>query len=292
MDLYFQAAAVCLAGAALAYLIYVMMTPAQMFAPMIEATNDKIQARLDNAVNLDISSFNNNTSVPGTAILPLIQDASTNELAVLIQTRAAKGLVVNYGPQLRSPQGKTLALGSFGHTGIGSESEFEKQFVTTVANLFESPQGTGGSAMGNAAYFSSDAATVYPKLADNATTPIGVSVATGLPSTNDPILNFWDPFVETYADAQLKGRTYSATGYLFTPDILRTNMPKNDNRSYALTGGNVYYINPGSSFYTTYILDSTQNIVGLYIEEHGCDTKAGILAEAMKACGYLTETFN
>lgn len=293
MDLYFQAAAVSLAGAAFAYLIYVMMTPAQMFAPVIEATNAKIQARLDMAVNLDISLFNNSISIPGTAILPLLQDADSNNLAVFVQTRAGKGLVTNYGPQLRSAADTTIELGTHGKTGItANASDFEKQFVIPIRALFSPGAITASVPMGDQSYFENTAAETYTKVTVDATAPIGMTLSTGLQSAHDPVLTFWDPFLPTYVEAEKRGRTYSATGYLFTPSILRTNMPSNLNRSYALTQGNVYYVNPGSQFYTTYILDATQTVVGLYVEEHGCDAKAAILAEAMKANGYLTETFN
>lgn len=304
MDLYFQAAAVSLAGAAFAYLVYVMMTPAQMFAPMIEATNSKIQFRIDNAVNLDISLFNNGVAVPGTAVLPLLQDASTNNLAVFVQTRAQKGLVVNYGPQLRSAQASKVELDVYGYTGITSPTDFETNFVTTVYQLFNASGDTGAvvagskkmgsEALGGTGSYAGadDASAKYIALTEDTASPCGISFDTGLPSLNDPVLNFWDPFVPDYATAAKKGRTYSATGSLFTADILRTNMPRNDNRSFALTRGTVYHVNPGSNYYTTYIIDATQKVVGLYVEEHGCDAKGALLAEAMKACGYISETLN
>jgi hypothetical protein len=287
-----------------------MMTPAQMFAPLIDATNEKIQARLDNAVNLDISLYNNAVAVPGTAVMPLIQDASTNKLAILVQTRAQKGIVVNYGLRLRDPIATDLMLSNYAYAGVTGAgaggapiaTNFERHFCSPVSVLFGVRNTAGSCQMGTNEITLADGGGTWGNAHANEwyifctdLTAVGrksPGVDREIRSQGgDPLLSFWDPFVKDYEYAVQRGRTYDATGYLFTNCILRSNMPTNDNRAYSLTQGSPYYVNPSSTFYTTYVLDSTQAIVGMYIEEHGCDISVGILGEAMKAAGYITDTF-
>ena len=314
MDLYFQAAAVMLAGAALAFLIFVMMTPAQMFAPFISDTNRLLQARIDAAVNMDIMLFNNATSIPGTSILPLLQDASANQLAVFVQTRAGQGLVVNYGHQMRSAQSTGVRIRAFGTTGITNvPTDFERNFVIPAQDLFgiqnDQPIPTGtsrdagsiGIVMGTAGPPGSNftMTAVKPSAsADNAmqfyqrlTTPEAAATGFNGGSTPwmDPLLHFWDPFSITSEVASQRGRSYSSTGYLFTAQMLRTNMPQNNNLSFSQTQGTPFYVNAGSFFHTTFILDASGLVIGLYVEEHGVHQGAAFLAAAMVSEGYINE---
>jgi len=288
MDFYLQTGMLLLMMIALSFFIYVFMTPAQLFNNMFMQATDTLHARIEGTVNIDIQNFNNNVSVPGTAVMPILRDASANGLSLFVQTRAQRGLVVNYGVQLRGPGAQALAIEGFAHTGIGEVTGFERNFVISVRDLFGEGNNAGNTAMGVDALFDTDAITVYRRITgDPANTPFGIDPGTFVP-TNDPVLTFWDPNSGNYNTASGRGRTYSTTGNLFTPQIRRTNMPTNENTSLASNQGSPFFINQGSMFHTTFVVDHTETVVGIYIEEHGVDERGAILAAAMVSEGYIT----
>jgi len=290
MDFYLQTGVLLLMMIALSFFIYVFMTPAQLFNNMFMQATDTLHARIEGTVNIDIQNFNNNVSVPGSSVMPLLRDASANGLSLFVQTRAQRGLVVNYGVQLRGPQATVLNIEGFGETGIGEATGFERNFVTTVRNLFdEQNQDERESAhMGIDAFFQGgNALEIYAEIGPNDNTPRGLDPDTFIPF-NDPVLTFWDPNSVSYDVASNRGRTYSSTGHLFTPQIRRTNMPTNENVSLAANQGSPFFVNQGSMFHTTFIVDHTETVVGIYIEEHGVDHRGAILAAAMVSEGYIT----
>ena len=291
MDFYLQTGMLLLMMIALSFFIYVFMTPAQLFNNMFSQATDTLHARIEGTVNIDIQNFNNNVSVPGTSVMPLLRDASANNLALFVQTRAQTGLVVNYGVQLRGPTAQQLNIVGFAHTGIGEATGFERNYVISVRRLFGLAPDlvSGGTPMGALALFGANALDVYTGqlTGDTALTPFGFTPGTFIP-TEDPVLTFWDPNSGEYGIASGRGRTYSTTGHLFTPQIRRTNMPTNENTSLAANQGSPFFVNQGSAFHTTFIVDSTETVVGIYIEEHGVDQNGAILAAAMVSEGYIT----
>ena len=289
MDFYLQTGKLLLMMIALSFFIYVFMTPAQLFNNMFMQATDTLHARIEGTVNIDIQNFNNNVSVPGTSVMPLLRDASANGLSLFVQTRAQRGLVVNYGVQLRGPQAQQLAITGFGHTGIGDITGFERNFVIGVNHLFGVSGGDpAGSSMGVESMFNASALDIYSQITGPAANAaFGIDPATFVP-TVDPVLTFWDPNSGTYDIASGRGRTYSTTGHLFTPQIRRTNMPTNENVSLAGNQGSPFFVNQSSMFHTTFIVDHTETVVGIYIEEHGVDERSAILAAAMVSEGYIT----
>jgi hypothetical protein len=295
MDFYLQTGVLLLMMIALSLFIYFFMTPAQLFNNMFASATQTLHARIEGTVNIDIQVFDNNTALPGTSVMPILRDASANGLSLFVQTRGQRGLIVNYGIQLRGAAAQDLPMESSGETGIGAQTGFEQSYVTTVRDLFEEDEPTAGPHnMGDESFFGAagaltDATQVYRNLTAAAVTPRGIDAASWMP-TNDPTLSFWDVHMATYGEAANNGRVYSATGYLFTPQIRKDNMPTNENTSLAANIGSPYFLNQSSSFHTSYIVDQTGTVVGIYIEEHGVDPKGAILAAAMTCEGYINST--
>ena len=290
MDFYLQTGMLLLMMIALSFFIYVFMTPAQLFNNMFASSVDTLHARIEGTVNIDIQNFDNNTSLPGTSVMPILRDAGANGLSLFVQTRGQRGMIVNYGVQLRGAAAQNLAIVASGNSGIGNPTGFEASFVTTARDLFElnTPR-TAANAMGATAFMTAEATQIYNNLTQAAVVPRGIAAATFLP-TNDPTLSFWDVHMADYGQALANGRTYSTTGYLFTPQIRRTNMPVNENTSLASNNGSVFHLNQSSQFHTAFIVDQSGTVVGIYIEEHGVDPMGAMLAAAMVCEGYINHT--
>jgi len=307
MDLYFQAALVLIIGGAFAYLLVIIMTPAQMFAPLQAETFRMLEASTDQIMNLGIQIFNNGVAVPGTSINTLIQNAEAMGLAVIGQTRASQGLTVNWGLQLRSATSTGVQIHAHGTTGQGQNvTAFEQNFVIPAADLFGvnqsgDPQtrqaGAAGLRQGpiimgtngtNTALTSGNAVSAleaYANLLNPASAPVGMVY--GSSPWDDPLLMFWDPFSGSAEVAAQRGRTFSSTGYLITPQVIRHNMPANNNISMARTQGSVFHVNQGSLYHTSFIVSPNGDIIGIYFEEHGVSAQTAFLAAAMVSEGYI-----
>ena len=67
-------------------------------------------------------------------------------------------------------------------------------------------------------------------------------------------------------------------------------MPSNSNTSLASNQGSPFFLNQSSQFHTVFIVDQTGTVIGIYIEEHGVDPRAAILAGAMMCEGYINHS--
>lgn len=305
MDLYAQIGVVLIIMTALSALILVFTQPAQMFTQGIATQSQTIEDRLATASGLDLAPFKNNINAGGTSLYPLIRDAKANKIAVLVQTKNQQGLVVNYGVQLRSTNNPFVSMSPYGYAGIGGAggTDFEKNFVTTVRDVFQtdaSPQNyTSGMVQpaaisktyGNTAYFSGNM-TNSSYLAN--LLPAG-SPTPGATQSGQfymaPHLMLADPAVADASKATSMGRTFSSSGLLYTDQSLKLDAPINDNFSYADSQGSMYRFSKSSSYYTTLISNGTGEIVGVYVEEHGVDPRGAVLAGAMLVNGTITQVY-
>ena len=303
MDLYIQVGVLLLFLAALSLFIYFYTAPAQQFSQKINDTNQEINDRLDTVKDLGLSPFMNNTSAPGTSIYPLIRDAKASKIAVLVQTKNQQGLVVNYGYQLRSVNNPFVTMSPYGMAGVGANggTDFEKNFVTTVKDLFmtDATPITYSSGMpaplavrrsfGSTAMFGSSVTNMLPSLI-----PAGGQTP-GANQTGSfymaPHLMLADPTVPDASQAGALGRTFSSTGFLYTDQVLKLDAPVNNNFSYADAAGSLYRFDQASSYYTTIFVDGNGSVVGVYVEEHGVDPKAAVLGSAMLANGTITQLY-
>ena len=308
MDLYIQVGVLLLFLAALSLFIYIYTAPAQQFTQKINETNQKINDRLVTVEGLDVAPFMNNVNTPGTSIYPIIRDAKAGKIAVLVQTKNQQGLVVNYGYQLRAANNPSVRISPYGYAGVGAAggTDFEKNFVTTAKEVFasEATPTTVGNTLAQqtkvnfgrtamivdtaGASSTATATTLYNKLM-----PAGGSVpGTNQPGTffTAPHIMFADPSIPVN-DAGALGRSFSSTGFMYTDQVLKTDAPINENFSYADNQGSLYRFDQNSSYYTTLILDANSDIVGIYVEEHGCDPRTAALASAMLANGTITQLY-
>lgn len=303
MDLYIQVGVLLLFLAALSLFIYIYTAPAQQFTQKINETNQKINDRLVTVEGLDVAPFMNNTSAPGTSIYPIIRDAKAGKIAVLVQTKNQQGLIVNYGFQLRSANNPFVTMSPYGMSGVGANggTDFEKNFVTTVKDVFmtDATPSTYSSGMpapiamqrtfGAGAMFASNVTNLMSSLI-----PAGGQT----PGANQsgtfymaPHLMLADPAVPDASTAGALGRTFSSTGFLYTDQVTKKDAPVNNNFSYADAQGSLYRFDQNSSYYTTLILDANNDIVGIYVEEHGVDPKAAVLGSAMLVNGTITQLY-
>jgi hypothetical protein len=303
MDLYIQVGVLLCFLAALSLFIYIYTAPAQEFTQRINSTNQKVNARIDVVSGLDVAQFKNSTDTPGTAIYPLIRDAKANKIAVIVQTKNQQGLIVNYGNQLRSNNDAFVAMSPYGYAGVGGNTgtDFEKNFVSTVLDVFNTtatpvvyasgmaqPAATAKT-FGSSAMFAANVSTLMSTLIPSGAQAPGYNQSGKFYMA--PHLMLVDPSVPDASKAGALGRSFSSTGYLYTDQVLKTDAPVNDNFSYADAAGSLYKFNQSSAYYTTVILDATQNIVGIYVEEHGVDPKASVLGGTMLANGTITQLY-
>lgn len=304
MDLYIQVGVLLLFLAALSLFIYIYTAPAQQFTQEINKTNQEINDRLETVKGLGLAPFMNNTSAPGTSIYPIIRDAQASKIAILVQTKNQQGLVVNYGYQLRSPNNPFITMSPYGMAGVGANggTDFEKNFVTTVKEVFmsdsspqmyssgmQAPIATQLTYGRNTAMLSGDVTGLMQNLI-----PAGQSVPGVTPSGQfymAPHLMLADPTVSDASQAGALGRTFSSTGFLYTDQVIKKDAPVNSNFSYADNQGSLYRFDQNSSYYTALILDANGEIVGMYVEEHGVDTRAAVLGSAMLANGTITQLY-
>ena len=309
MDLYIQVGVLLLFLAALSLFIYIYTAPAQQFTQKINETNQKINDRLVTVEGLDVAPFMNNVNTPGTSIYPIIRDAKAGKIAVLVQTKNQQGLVVNYGYQLRAANNPTVRISPFGYSGVGSRqgTDFERNFVTTAKEVFTAaidtvtpvgtqPKAQQGVNFGSAAMIvqSGGSSTQTSQDLYEQLMPTGGKT---VPGTNQagtyytaPHLMFADPSISA-DEAGALGRSFSSTGFMYTDQVLKTDAPINENFSYADNQGSLYRFDQNSSYYTTLILDANSDIVGIYVEEHGCDPRTAALASAMLANGTITQLY-
>jgi hypothetical protein len=327
MDLKVQTVVVMLMMAALSFFIYVFMIPAQMVGAQLDETVAQLAARIENTVGATTAQFNNNTEIPGTAVRTLLADANANNLAIFVQTRAGQGLVVNYGPQLRNPVTTMMTIAAGGSTRNANLTDFERNFVITAHDLFAAERAAGNGIMSEPRANTGIQATIQdgwalPPRQVMGTQSMNVQgqgggnlepILMGQPEGNnhalatyrnlvgataanidgslwsDPVLFFWDVTLPNANGAANMGRTFSNSGILYTPGIRRTNMPMNTNLSFAQQQGSPFFINPTSLFHTTFILDTTGSIIGIYVEEHGVDARTAFLAAAQQAEGFIAQ---
>ena len=292
MDLYIQVGVLLLFLAALALFIYIYTAPAQQFTAKINDTNQKINDRLETADGLDVAPFKNNISTPGTSIYPIIRDSRAGKLAILVQTENSQGLIVNYGYQLRAANDTTVNIKPYGFSGVGtSGTDFERNFVTSVQSVF----GGGSNTDSKIDFTKSTGIELVDLKGGENLTPESTTYPNGSISANpstaiSPKLMFSDPTVTFYKAGQA-GRTFASTGSMYTDQVLKMDMPVNDNYSYADNPGSLYRFDKNSSYYTTLILNANNEIIGLYVEEHGVQEKWAALAIMMKANGTITNLY-
>ena len=314
MDLKVQTVVVMLMMAALSFFIYVFMIPARMVTEKLDETTLELAARIENTVGATTAKFSNNPETPGTAVITVLADANANNLSLFVQTRASQGLVVNYGPQLRSPVTTQMTMNAGGTTRSSNITDFERNFVITAHDLFASDPAQGSIALkeprNNAGTNELDRlvmGTQDTQVGGTMLSPIlrgqvangnnaiatyrNLKTAENIDGSmwSDPVLFFWDVSLPTAINAANMGRTFSNMGVLYTPSIRRTNMPLNTNLSFAKQQGSPFYINPTALFHTAFILDTTGSIVGIYIEEHGVDARVAFLAAAQQEEGFITQ---
>jgi len=327
MDLKVQTVVVMLMMAALSFFIYVFMIPAQMVGAQLDETVAELTARIENTVGATTAQFNNNTEIPGSAVRTLLADANANNLSIFVQTRAGQGLVVNYGPQLRNPVATQMTIAAGGSTRNANLTDFERNFVITAHDLFASEIAAGAGILREPRAQTSIAQTiadgwVLPPRMVMGTQGMNVTgqgggnlnpILNGAPEGqnhalgtyrnlvgpgaanidgslwSDPVLFFWDVTLPNASGAANMGRTFSNTGILYTSGIRRTNMPMNTNLSFAQQQGSPFFINTTSLFHSTFILDTTGSIVGIYLEEHGVDARVAFLAAAQQAEGFIAQ---
>lgn len=303
MDLYIQVGVLLLFLAALSLFIYIYTGPAQQFTQKINKTNQEINDRLVTVEGLDVAPFMNNTNSPGTSIYPIIRDAKAAKIAVLVQTKNQQGLVVNYGHQLRSANNPFVTMSPYGMSGVGANggTDFEKNFVTTVKDVFmtnaTATTYTSGmpspvarqTTFGSAAMFQANVSSVMSSLIPSGSQAPGANQSGTFWMA--PHLMLADPAVPDASNASSLGRTFSSTGFLYTDQVLKTDAPVNNNFSYADAQGSLYRFDQNSAYYTTVIVDGNNDIVGIYVEEHGVDPKAAVLGSAMLVNGTITQLY-
>lgn len=298
MDLYIQVGVLLLFLAALALFIYIYTAPAQQFTAKINDTNQKINDRLVTVEGMDVAPFMNSISTPGTTIYPIIRDARAGKVAILVQTKNSQGLVVNYGYQLRSANTDTVKMATYGFSGVGGTgTDFEKNFVTTARELFTN-DGTGGrTKFGPTAHAfavtqpvtAAQSETIKNKLIPADAHPPGSISGTDADDGN-PNIFFADPTV-TGSAAATNGRTFASTGFMYTDQVLKMDMPVNDNYSYADNPNSIYRFDKNSSYYSTLIVNANNEIVGIYIEEHGVNPSSSALGHMMLTNGTITQLY-
>ena len=304
MDLYIQVGVLLLFLAALSLFIYIYTAPAQQFTQKINETNQKINDRLVTVEGLDVAPFMNSVNTPGTSIYPIIRDAEAGKIAVLVQTKNQQGLIVNYGYQIRPANYTSVQMNPVGTAGVGNPkgTDFEKNFVTTAAEVFYA---RGISAAGTPVRFGSRAMVLGSQSRPSATDYMQSKIYSGEIDTyppgtlieygeqgifTAPHLMFGDPTVAM--DQAIKtGRTFSSTGFLYTDQVLKTDAPVNNNFSYADNQGSLYRFDQNASYYTTLIVDANDDIIGIYVEEHGCNPGTAALAGMMYANGTITQLY-
>lgn len=299
MDLYIQVGVLLLFLAALALFIYIYTAPAQQFTAKINDTNQKINDRLVTVEGMDVAPFMNSISTPGTTVYPIIRDARAGKIAILVQTKNSQGLVVNYGYQLRAANTASVKMHPYGNSGVGGAggTDFEKNFVTGATDVFNGsvevasgatsltptarPFGFGGTKAGGAV-------TLNAAATNAAADSSALRNITGTPYT--PRVFFSDPTVD-YSSAQTNGRTFASTGFMYTDMVLKMDMPVNDNYSYADNQNSMYRFDKNSTYYSTIIVNANNEIVGLYIEEHGVNPTSAVLGQQMLANGTITQLY-
>ncbi|MCL2577381.1 MAG: hypothetical protein FWE27_04945 [Defluviitaleaceae bacterium] len=326
MDLKVQTVVVMLMMAALSFFIYVFMIPAQMVGSQLDETVLELAARIENTVGATTAQFNNNTEIPGTAVRTLLNDASANNLSIFIQTRAGQGLVVNYGPQLRNPVTNRLTIAAGGTTRNTKITDFERNFVITAHDLFAVNGATATRlpapredemtikrtiandwnqpdrmVMGTQS-MPIEGKTLQPILvgllaSNNAVLAYRSLIGANDPNAasidgsewSDPVLFFWDVTLPSSTQAANMGKSYSNTGILYAPGVRRTNLPLNTNLSFAQQQGSPFFVNPTALFHSTFILDTTGAIIGIYLEEHAVDARVAYLAAAQQEEGFIAQ---
>lgn len=284
MDLYIQVGVILLFLAALSLFIYVYTTPAQKFTAKISENNQTIDDRLLTAEGMDVAIFKNNISAKGSSIYPMIRDAKANKLAIFVQTKNSQGLIVNYGYQLRPANSNTVKMAAQGLAGVGAGeaatkgTSFEQSFVTTADAFFN---GTGTTTPVKAGAV--DAKIDKTKIITNAKNDPASQGAF-------PTAFFYDPN-SSQADAEKNGRTFGSTGLIYTNQVIKNDMPVNENFSYADNAGSVYRFDQNAAYYSTLIVNANNEVVGVYVEEHGVAMKNAGLAAMMYQNGTITELY-
>lgn len=303
MDLYFQIGVVLLIMTAFSLFAFFFTGPAQKFSAKINEKSQEVTDRLETMEGVSVAPFMNSTDTPGTSLYPVIRDAKAAKIAVLVQTKNQQGLVVNYGFQLRSPNNPFISMSPYGVAGIGANNgtDFEKNFVTTVKDIFKTDTQPINYASGMQAPLQTKVSfgvgSMFSAPVSNAIdslVPTGAPVPGGTKSGTfymAPHLMLADPTVTDASKASQLGRTFSSTGFLYTDMVLKTDAPVNNNFSYADSAGSLYRFDQNASYYTTLIKDGSNKIVGIYVEEHGVDPRAAVLGSAMLANGTITQLY-
>lgn len=294
MDLYIQVGVILLFLAALSLFIYVYTTPAQKFTAKISENNQTIDDRLLTAEGMDVAIFKNNIDAKGSSIYPMIRDAKANKLAIFVQTKNSQGLVVNYGYQLRAANTNSVYMNPSGNSGSISVTSFEKSFVTTAPALFNSGK-PAGKEVGTPVSHKFGSEAIGSTVLNNDTLKKAVEQGSALQYGGNtpftPRLFFADPNVPKFDDAEKNGRTFGSTGLIYTDMVIKNDMPVNENFSYADNQNSVYRFNQNSGYYTTLIVNANNEVVGIYVEEHGVNATTNALAQMMLANGTITQLY-
>lgn len=303
MDLYIQIGVILLILTAFSLFAFFFTGPAQKFSAKINEQSQEVTDRLETAEGLNVATFMNSTDTPGTSLYPIIRDAKAAKIAVLVQTKNQQGLVVNYGYQLRSANNPFISMSPYGVSGLGANNgtDFEKNFVTTVKDVFKTDSQPTNYSSGMQSPMQTKVSFGVPSMfSANVTNLMDTLVPTGAPVPGGtksgtfymaPHLMLADPTVTDASKASQLGRTFSSTGFLYTDQVLKTDAPVNNNFSYADSSGSLFRFDQNASYYTTLVKDGSNKIVAIYVEEHGADPRAAVLGSAMLANGTITQLY-
>lgn len=288
MDLYIQIGVVFLFLTALAMFMYVYTEPVGTFMVGIDEVSEEIAKTLEDIKSKDVNEFYNNPNVSGVKVETLVKSASAKNLAVLVQTKNQQGLVVNYGYQIRSDEYSAEYMSTFGTTG--TPTEFERRYVSTVGDLFS---GTGGSSPGGSKSYGASANisvgidNITLRNSTSTSMPLG-SGANGVYGV--PHLMFAHP-IQPINTSMKEGNNYGSTGMLYTDQISKENLKQNNNFSYMDSPTSLYYLDRNGSYYTTLIINSNMEVIGVYVEEHGATNQHGVLGLGMLHHGVITSLY-
>ena len=296
MDFYIRAGVIVLGVIVVGIIIYTFTVHNNLVFGLIDRVEHDIYHDMMYILYYDFEQFDNNRAVSGTTILQLARDVGTHDYAILIQTRAQNGTVVNYGVQLRGTPGIGVPMNARAdNTSTGVLRDWEETYVFSARSMFGRAD---IDVLGDAILHSSSPVDNLPNtgrinalyLVYNSNFPRRVGVNAAGDIWNTPTLSLWDTFFPTVESAMNEGRTYSTSGMFFTHQSLAMALDRNHNVTWATTRGSPYYINMTSQFHSVFILDQNNQIIGIYFEEHGVHNNSSILAQAQIDKGLFTAT--
>lgn len=300
MDLYLQIGLLFVFTAALAVFLSVVFNTTDYTTKYVEVQSEQVNAEIEKFFSKDVEPFFNNPSVSGTDIYSLVNQSEKLGIAVLIQTKNQDGLVVNYGVQARNYKVDASKMNPAGQAKSGTPTEFEKAYVTTAKAVF---QGTVLNSQSNVVKGTSAHANIGPqnntyydasgKYLSNKAVANLVNKTSNTMQSNSPFalgdnaskigapqLFAYSPNLTPKSAFESQGFNYYAKGVLYTGSNLTANVV-NDKYSVLLNRQSVYYLDQNSRFYTTLIYNTTNDLIGVYAEEHGVNSASSMLGTLM-----------